>query len=1201
MIVNFFLGTFSHLLAPSALAFDGSGAAPIAPSDSVIDPRYTWSGDIDGKGAWTVGAMGEGVFAPISASYDAGDGIVQHKDVLTDVVAFDVRGAFALSDRIGVGVVAPFFLHSQTLDTQNGTYGGDPAVGNVRVSLPLSLVRSKAGVGFSFGILPTLEIGSGTDPMLGGGYGGSLQLAAGYTRGWIHAGLDLGGTANGDGVYQTIDERGLACGSALLGLQPSKHFGIAAELWGEANVLGTPAIASSPAEVSLIANARIGEKYGLTLGFGHAIDGGAGAAQARVTLGFTYVGAAVKDLTRNDSVLAALDDAAKLSEPIGSGPPTPYDVLIAAADGHGKPIDAHVHIERSDAKADPQDWQLGKDGKARVPLAVGDWNITLSKDGDETQSRQIELLDGRFRPVQMDAVLLPKTGDQVVAVHVADNEARGVEGAELRVDGHLRGTTSTDGLVEIRGVAVGSHLVEATDADFVAPVLVPVPAQAPTAAPVAPTMVTMQRPPGSVRVVARSNHGIVDDAVVRFIPNSGDGVDPGPTPIGPEGEKTFQLAPGSWTAVVSAASFGVQERDVIIEPGQTALVSVDVVFAQEVGDAALNVHVVDTDGQPVEGAEVQLDNDSVGSTSNAGTLTVSGLKEGSATLAVRGHGLRATETRPIQLAAGTHDLLVTVDYLPGTVQILARGPDGPVADAMVRFVGPEDEPASSLGPDGRGIYSLKSGSWQLILSSAEYGLQTRDVVVQPDQTALIYIDARMLASEKGDASLTLSIVDPAGHPVSGAHLRLDGAEIGNTATGGDLVLGNLQPGTRAVVVTADIFQDYASDTVELKSGANTLAVKLKYKTDVVRLHAHDAANAPVDGVVRLYGAMAIDPASLGPTGERLFALTPGAWTAALSNEALGITEKDFAVKENPTPQLVDLLVTPPKAVVTSLHLAVVDPAGQPVHGALAVVGASTQALGDDGAVLLSGLSPGPYPLQVSAPGYKPAGDPKFSLAAGPQDRTLKMDWLPRTMTVSVHAPDGKPVDAEVVVQRFADHAANKAGKAQQTGADGTLDETLVPGTWRVIAVAPGFGAQQQDVALPAGEGAFPLTLTLTAAKVDVTAAAVTIKDQVHFATNSAAITEDSFKILDEVASTLIVHPELKNVEIQGHTDDVGGAELNLDLSQRRANAVKLYLTQKGIDAARITAKGYGATVPIAPNTTDAGRSQNRRVQFVIVK
>jgi outer membrane protein OmpA-like peptidoglycan-associated protein len=69
--------------------------------------------------------------------------------------------------------------------------------------------------------------------------------------------------------------------------------------------------------------------------------------------------------------------------------------------------------------------------------------------------------------------------------------------------------------------------------------------------------------------------------------------------------------------------------------------------------------------------------------------------------------------------------------------------------------------------------------------------------------------------------------------------------------------------------------------------------------------------------------------------------------------------------------------------------------------------------------------------------------------------------------------------------------------------------------------------------------------------------------------------------------------------IEGHTDNTGDKTKNLTLSQKRADAVKNYLVKKGIDASRLTAKGFGDTVPVADNKTADGRAKNRRVEFKV--
>ncbi|MDI7269328.1 MAG: OmpA family protein, partial [Myxococcota bacterium] len=119
------------------------------------------------------------------------------------------------------------------------------------------------------------------------------------------------------------------------------------------------------------------------------------------------------------------------------------------------------------------------------------------------------------------------------------------------------------------------------------------------------------------------------------------------------------------------------------------------------------------------------------------------------------------------------------------------------------------------------------------------------------------------------------------------------------------------------------------------------------------------------------------------------------------------------------------------------------------------------------------------------------------------------------------------------------------------------------------------------------------------ALVVVTESRIEIKQQVNFATDSDRIIgRISFQILDVVAAVLRANQRIR-IEIQGHTDSQGRYEHNVNLSQRRAEAVRNYLTGAGVAADRMVARGYGPDVPIADNRTRAGRTANRRVEFHI--
>lgn len=104
-------------------------------------------------------------------------------------------------------------------------------------------------------------------------------------------------------------------------------------------------------------------------------------------------------------------------------------------------------------------------------------------------------------------------------------------------------------------------------------------------------------------------------------------------------------------------------------------------------------------------------------------------------------------------------------------------------------------------------------------------------------------------------------------------------------------------------------------------------------------------------------------------------------------------------------------------------------------------------------------------------------------------------------------------------------------------------------------------------------------------------------DPILFASGSAVILDESLPVLDQTAAILLENP-LGRVEIQGHTDTDGPADVNLELSQDRADAVRAYLVDAGVDESRMTAVGYGETeLAVDPEESDEDKAANRRIEF----
>jgi outer membrane protein OmpA-like peptidoglycan-associated protein len=110
---------------------------------------------------------------------------------------------------------------------------------------------------------------------------------------------------------------------------------------------------------------------------------------------------------------------------------------------------------------------------------------------------------------------------------------------------------------------------------------------------------------------------------------------------------------------------------------------------------------------------------------------------------------------------------------------------------------------------------------------------------------------------------------------------------------------------------------------------------------------------------------------------------------------------------------------------------------------------------------------------------------------------------------------------------------------------------------------------------------------------------LTMLDNVQFKIGSAQIDPKSFKLLDQVALVLKANPQIKEISVEGHTDETGDREQNVTLSKMRAQSVRDYLVRKGVSPTRLSTEGYGPDKPLVQGTDAASRAKNRRVEFVL--
>jgi len=170
---------------------------------------------------------------------------------------------------------------------------------------------------------------------------------------------------------------------------------------------------------------------------------------------------------------------------------------------------------------------------------------------------------------------------------------------------------------------------------------------------------------------------------------------------------------------------------------------------------------------------------------------------------------------------------------------------------------------------------------------------------------------------------------------------------------------------------------------------------------------------------------------------------------------------------------------------------------------------------------------------------------------------------------------------------------------------GVVGHTLINGVI-IGGVAKLAGAETKKAAFYGAGGALGVYVALLGyalykesckVEVVVTPKKIEVSQQIFFDYDKATIKPVSYPVIDEVFSVMVDNPSV-SVEVQGHTDNQGKPDYNMKLSQARAESVRKYLVDKGIAPNRLTAKGYGMTVPIATNDNEAGRSKNRRVEFV---
>ena len=239
----------------------------------------------------------------------------------------------------------------------------------------------------------------------------------------------------------------------------------------------------------------------------------------------------------------------------------------------------------------------------------------------------------------------------------------------------------------------------------------------------------------------------------------------------------------------------------------------------------------------------------------------------------------------------------------------------------------------------------------------------------------------------------------------------------------------------------------------------------------------------------------------------------------------------------------------------------------------------------DGLYSFNNIEPGVYELTANATGYQSYSTDLLVKAGETIPLDIALDPLAEEGTLILRIIDmenQEPIFAEVSI-----------GDAITETVTEKFEKNLDPGSYGIVVVAEDYLLYEKEIIIEPGK---TLELEVALVKKELV---------VYFETNKAELKPESHEILDKAAvmikKLLAENPDI-TIELQGYTDNRNSEEYNMDLSERRAEAVKNYLvTKHNIEASSLTTKGYGESRPVASNDTPEGMAKNRRVELIIVK
>jgi len=233
----------------------------------------------------------------------------------------------------------------------------------------------------------------------------------------------------------------------------------------------------------------------------------------------------------------------------------------------------------------------------------------------------------------------------------------------------------------------------------------------------------------------------------------------------------------------------------------------------------------------------------------------------------------------------------------------------------------------------------------------------------------------------------------------------------------------------------------------------------------------------------------------------------------------------------------------------------------------------------------SDVAPGLYEVTASKKGYLPATAGPTVYLGDTTEVTLKLIEKDTTLTVLVTDKfTGDKLKSKVVFDKGTDKEKTLAIPA------GKITKGWAPGTFKMMVTAKGYETKlTKTTVVKHKDNLVHVKLRKKIEKIG----------KIYFDFDSDVIRTKSYPVLDNVVDQINNLGKFKKIIIEGHCSREGTDEYNMNLSQRRAMSVKMYLAKKGIDASKLDPMAYGESRPIASNDTEEGREKNRRVEFII--